>query len=100
MTVDTLSLAKEPRAAELSSAQAEAIASAIGRAIGEGSASKAEIVQLRTEIKGDFATLEQRLEAMEQRLVGKIETSRSSLLTWVVGVLFAFGGSGLAFAKL
>lgn len=42
MTVDTLPLAKELRAAELSSTQAEAIVAAIGRAVLEGVATKAE----------------------------------------------------------
>lgn len=100
MTVDTLSLAQRLRGGALTAEQADAIAAAIGNAVGESAASKADMVQIRTEIKGDFAALEQRLEALEQRLTAKIEGARSSLLIWVVGVLFAFGGLGLAFAKL
>ena len=100
MTIDTLSLASRLRSADLPAAQAEAIAAAIGGAVTEGSAGKSDLLQLQTEIKGSFAALDQRLEAIEQRLSAKIEGARSSLLIWVVGVLFAFGGLGLAFAKL
>ena len=100
MTVDTLSLSQKLRGAALTAKQADAIAAANGGALGEGAADRADLTQLRTEIKGDFTTLEQRLEALEQRLSAKIESARSSLLVWVVGVLFAFGGLGLAFAKL
>ena len=100
MTVDTLSLARELRETDLSSAQAEAIAAAIGRVDAGLPDTRADVGQLETQLRTSFQLLDHRLEAMEQRLNAKIEASRSSLLIWFVGVLIALGGLALAVAKL
>ncbi|WP_156677721.1 hypothetical protein [Sphingomonas profundi] len=89
MTVDTLSLAKELRAAELSSVQAEAIAAAIGKAVVEGVATKSDVQLLRA----DLSQAEARLEA-------KIETVHSRLLTWFIGTQIAVGALIVALLKL
>ena len=82
MTVDTLSLAKELRAAELSSTQAEAIAAAIGRSVTEGAASKADLDQAKLELRAD------------------IERLRSTLMTWFIGTTFTIAAIIIAVVKL
>ena len=82
MAVDTLSIARELKAAELSALQAEAIAAAIGRSAGdsmENAATKADISLL----KFDLAQVESRLEA-------KIEALQSKLIMWFVSTQIAF----------
>ena len=86
MTVDTLSLAKELRAAELSSTQAEAIAAAIGRAVIEGAATKADLLQL-----------EARLDA---KIDTKIERLRANLMMWFIGTNLTLAAVIVAAVKL
>ena len=62
MSLDTLSIARELRAADVAPAQAEAIASAIGRAVNEGSATKADLVELRSAAKGDLKELQSEMQ--------------------------------------
>ena len=50
MSVDTLSLARELRAAHFEGEQAEAIAAAIGRSVTETTATKADLAQLGAEL--------------------------------------------------
>ena len=77
MNIDTLSIARDLKASELPPAQAEAIATAIGQSLAN---------------KADMEMVIQRLEAMEQRLTAKIESSRSSTITWMVSILTAAAG--------
>ena len=110
MSLDTLSIARELRAADLAPSQAEAIASAIGRAVSEGAASKSDIELLIAKIDGLDAKLTARIDgvegklsaqtdAAEQRLTAKIEGMRSSLLIWLIGVVIAVTGLLIAIDK-
>ena len=85
MNIDTLSIARDLKATELPAAQAEAIAAAIGQSVVEATAPKA-----------DLGIMIQRLEAMEQRLTAKIESSRASTITWMVSILTAAAGLFIA----
>jgi hypothetical protein len=82
MTVDTLSLARELRAADFAPTQAEALASAIGRSIGETAASKADLREVRLEIEA------------------KIEALQTRLIMWFVGTQLAFVALIAAMIKL
>jgi len=82
VNIDTLSIARELRAADFPEGQAEAIAAAIGRSAGESmenAATKGDIAQLRTEISNG-----------ELRLEAKIEAVQSKLIMWFVGTQLAF----------
>ena len=82
MNIDTLTIARELRAADLSEGQAEAIAAAIGRSAGESmehAATKGDIAQLRTEIENNGLRLE-----------AKIESTQTKLIMWFVGTQLAF----------
>ena len=81
MQIDTLAVARDLKAVHLPAAQAEAIAAAIGRSTADSVSGKA-----------DLDSVVQRLEAMEQRLTAKIESSRSSTITWMVTILTAAAG--------
>ena len=85
MTVDTLTLAREFRAAEFPTGQAEALASAIGRVSVESMDSVAT--------KADLAGVEARLE-------GKIEAMQSKLLIWFMSSQIAVGALIVALIKL
>ena len=100
MSVDTLSISRELREADLPGAQADAIAAVIGRALTDSLETKTELTAFIGEMRSSFGALDHRLDAIEQRLVGKIEASRSSLLIWFIGVVVALGGLGVAIAKL
>ena len=67
MTVDRLSLGKALRAAEVASAQAEAIAAAIGREVVGGAATRADIPPPRS----DLMRLKTELEAPIDATVGQ-----------------------------
>lgn len=82
MTVDTLKIAKDLRAADLPPAQAEAIAAAIGISVLESAATKADLLQLKTELEA------------------KIEQLKSSLLMWMIATQLTFTGIIIAAMKL
>lgn len=107
MNIDTLSIARELRAAELPREQAEAIAAAIGRSVVEGSAKKvdldlmkadlkAEISNHKVESKADFAFIRTEME----KLRTEIEKGRNQIMTWVIGAVLAVGGTIIAVIKL
>ena len=96
MTVDTLSLAKELRAAELSPMQAEAIAAAIGRAVLEGAATKADIQSLRSDVQQVRAEVQQ----VKAELETKIEQLRTTLMTWFIGTNLTLAAIIIAVVKL
>ena len=118
MMLDTLAIARDLRAADMAPAQAEAIASAIGKSISESTASKADIQTIlqkmdgmEARLSGDIKLLEQRFvglgeaeelsrNALEDRLISKLESLRSSMLTWVVTVLIAGAGLIVAIGRL
>lgn len=81
MNVDTLSIARELKAAELPAAQAEAIAAAIGRSVSETAATKSDVTQ------------------SELRLESKIEQLQGKLLVWFIGTQVAVGALIVALVK-
>ena len=93
MSLDTLSIARELRDADVAPAQAEAIAAAIGKSVGDEATLKADISTILVKIDGLKSDITLQNEALEQRLTVKIETMRSSLLVWLIGVIVA--GLGL-----
>ena len=82
MMVDTLTIARELKAAELPAGQAEAIAAAIGRSVTETAATKTDLDVLKQELKGDMDRLHNRL------------------LLWFIGTQVAVGGLIVALVKL
>ena len=82
MMVDTLTIARELKAADLPIGQAEAIAAAIGRSVTETAATKADLDLIKQELKAD------------------IERARNQLLIWVVSTQVAVGGLIVAILKL
>jgi len=93
MSVDTLSLARELRAADLAAPQAEAIAAAIGRAVEETSASKSDLASLRAELKANFIGFRSEIKA-------DLEALRGSMLLWLTGTQVAVGALIVALVKL
>jgi hypothetical protein len=89
MSAATLSLAQERRSAELSSTQAEAIPTAIGRAIVEGAATKMDVQSLRSNLR-----------QVEAKLETKIEQLRSNLMVWFVATNLTLAAVILAAMKL
>ena len=85
MTVDTLSIARELKAATIPDAQAEAIASAIGRGF------TPDLTSFAT--KADLGQLESKVEA-------KIEQLRSSVIMWVVATNLTMAAVIIAAIKL
>jgi hypothetical protein len=81
VNVDTLSIARDLKATELP-AQVEAIASAIGRAVTDGVATKSDI------------------QLMEERLSARLKSAKTQLLTWLMGVIVATAGILIAVLKL
>ena len=111
MSVDTLTLARELRAAEIEPGQAEAIAAAIGRAVVETAATKADLLELRSATKSDIVQLGAELRSESSRLGTdlrseiakldtKIESSINKLLVWFIGTQIALGGIIVAIIKL
>ena len=82
MNIDTLFIARDLKAVELPSEQAEAIAAAIGRSVTEGVATKPD------------------LQIMEDRLVAKLEAAKTQILIWLMGVIAATAGAIIAVVKL
>lgn len=125
MSVDTLALARDLRAANLGQDQAEAIAFAIGRALTEGAASKADLSETRADLKADIQELRAELKSDIQELRAElksdiqelrlelktdsasvrtelktaIEGVKSTLLMWFVGTMLAFSGFIIAVVK-
>jgi ABC-type Zn uptake system ZnuABC Zn-binding protein ZnuA len=104
MTVDALSLAQQLRAAELSPAQADAIAAAIGNAVIEGAATKGDLQELRTELKADIRQLRTEFKAeiqqLEARFDSKIEQLRSQMMIWFIATNLTIGAIVIAALKL
>ncbi len=85
MATDTLTLARELKAAEVPSGQAEAITAAIGRSASESmtaSATKNDLALLRSEMKTDIADL------------------KSTMITWFVGTILTVGAVVVAAIKV
>ena len=79
MNIDTLSIARELRAADLPDGQADAIAAAIGKVVGEATATKADLREVKLE-----------LEAKIEGVQTKIEAVQTKLIMWFIGTQLAF----------
>lgn len=73
MGIDTLSIAKDLRAAALPQDQAEAIAAAIGRAMSEGAATKADLDRLGERIDARFEQEAARIDARFDQEAARID---------------------------
>lgn len=85
MAVDTLTLARELKAAEVPPVQAEAIAAAIGRSAFESM---------------DFAATKSDLAQLQARLEAKIEAVQSKLIMYFLSTQVALGAVIIAALKL
>ena len=85
MAIDTLTISRDLKAAEVPAVQAEAIAAAIGRSAGDSMENAAT--------KADLAQVESRLDA-------KIEALQSKLIMWFVSSQIAFVAIIAAIIKL
>ena len=104
MILDTLSIARDLRAADLPLQQAEAIAAAIGRSVAETSATKGDLEQVRTELRAEIEQLRTELRAeIEQvrtELKTEIERAKNQLILWVISGQIALAGIVIAVIKL
>ncbi|MEH3107059.1 MAG: hypothetical protein PGN09_07135 [Sphingomonas fennica] len=100
MMVDTLTIARELRAADLPAPQAEAIAAAIARSITESAATKADVAAAEQSLRSEINLLKAELQMVRQELKAEIERVRSQLLVWVVSTQVAVGGLIIAIIKL
>ncbi|MBW6532816.1 CCDC90 family protein [Sphingomonas sp. RRHST34] len=73
MGIDTLSIAKDLRAAALPQDQAEAIAAAIGRATSEGAATKSDLDRLGERIDARFEQEAARIDARFDRKAARVD---------------------------
>lgn len=81
MMVDTLTIARELKAADLPSGQA----AAVGRFISETAMTKADLENVRVALKAG-------LEALRHELRTEIERARDLLVLWVASTQIAIGG--------
>lgn len=80
MPIDTLKAAKRLREAGFTEPQAEAVIAAVQEGTeGAELATKADLVELRAELKAEIAALRSELRETELRLEAKIETIRSDM---------------------
>ncbi len=100
MNIDTLSIARDLKAAALPPEQAEAIAAAIGRSVTEGVATKSDLElceqRLAAKIDGGRGELRSEIETLRT----EIEKSRNQLVLWVIGSQVTLAGLIIALIKL
>ena len=92
---DRLAYVDRLKAGSFSEEQARAAADALGEALTETVATKADIAQLETKMETRFSALDVRFAAIETR----IAESRASVIQWVVGVAIAACTIGAAVAS-
>ena len=111
MNIDTLSIARDLRATELPPEQAEAIAAAIGRAVSESSATKADlelvragleakIEHVRTSLEAKIEQVKAGLEIKIEALRTEMERTRNQILLGIVSTQVALAGIIIAVIKL
>ena len=109
--LDTLSLARELRAANIEGPQAEAIAAAIGKALVDATASKTDVAAVKSEVelvRVELIALRREVgqgnDALKSELNANIKASveslRSSMILWLIGVGLALASLITALLKL
>ena len=103
---DRLAYVDRLKAGSFSEQQARAAADALGEALTETVATKADIAQLETKMETRFSELETKMEtrfsALDVRFANletRIAESRASVIQWVVGVAIAACTIGAAVAS-
>ena len=88
MAIDTLKVAKRLREVGFTEQQAEAVTAAVQEGTeGADLATKIDIAALRTELKAEIADLRSELRQVELRLEAKIEAMKGDILNRVFGLL-------------
>ena len=96
---DRLAYVDRLKAGSFSEQQARAAADALGEALTETVATKADVAQLETKMETRFSELETRMETRFANLETRIAESRASVIQWVVGVAIAACTIGAAVAS-
>ena len=84
MNIDTLSIARELRAADLPEGQAEAIAAAIGKAVFEATATKADLELSKQELRSEIGMVRQELERFRQEVDAKLKRTKKEVIRWFI----------------
>jgi DNA-binding transcriptional MerR regulator len=109
MAIDTLKVAKRLREAGFTEPQAEAVIAAVQEGTeGADLVTKADIADLRAELKAEIADLRSELRQSELRLEAKIEAIKADILNRMFGLILgtlvvnivAIIGAMFAVAKL
>lgn len=66
----------------------------------EGAAAKTDVESLLLRIEAMEQRLLAKFDALDAQMTSKIESSQSTVLTWLVGVIFATAGVLIAVIKL
>lgn len=86
LAFDTLKAAKALRAAGFDDAQAEAVIDTVGDAVSGNVATKADLQELRTEMKADLQDLELRLTHQFESLYKHLWAMSAGIVTVVVAL--------------
>jgi hypothetical protein len=109
MPIDTLKVAKRLREAGFTEPQAEAVVAAVQEGTERAElTTKADLAELRAELKAEMASLRSELHQAELRLEAKIEAIKADILNRVFGLILstlvvnivAIVGAMFAVAKL
>lgn len=104
ITFDTLKLARKLEAAGFPHAQAADTTGALADSLGEVSdlATKADLTELKAELKDEMAELRAELKAemAELRAEIQIRGELNTHLRWIVGTIIAVAALGVAASKL
>ena len=88
MTIDTLKVAKRLREAGFSEPQAEAVVAAVQEGTaGADLATKADLAELRSELKAEIREVELRLEAKIEAVRSDIMAVKADILNRVFGMI-------------
>lgn len=113
--VDTITIARALRAADMPPAQAEAVALAIARSVAETAASKTDLdlletrliaqnaatrADLKSEIAEVRADLKSEIAELRTEVRQGLSDLKSGLLTWMIVMIVALGGFLVAVLKL
>jgi hypothetical protein len=100
VNIDTLSIARELRAADLPDGQADAIAAAIGKVIGEGTATKSDLELTKQELRSAIALVRQDLELLRQEVDAKLERLKNEMIRWFIASQITMAAVIIAAIKL